>query len=125
MLSQNQTIQPEALEKKDIVASWPLNFVVIEDSQVDSLLSDLDPVMPWAVRKAAAQRLGDHPCPQALQGLLDHLPTDPFWMVRCAIIQTLERTGDPGAVPVLQAVAQNDSFQVVRAYAAKAVDSLT
>jgi hypothetical protein len=33
--------------------------------------------------------------------------------------------GDPGAIPTLHEVADNDSFQVVRAYAAKAVERLS
>jgi HEAT repeat protein len=62
--------------------------------------------------------------PEALPGLLDALPADPFWMVRCAIIQALEKIGDPMAIPTLQEVANSDGFQVVRSYAAKAVDRL-
>jgi len=61
---------------------------------------------------------------EALPGLLAALPVDNFWMVRCEIIQALERIAHPAAVPVLRSVAQNDSFQVVREYAAKAVQRL-
>ena len=63
--------------------------------------------------------------PDALPGLLDALPADPFWMVRCATIQTLEMIGDQEAVPTLQEVAKSDGFQVVRSYAAKAVERLS
>jgi HEAT repeat protein len=63
--------------------------------------------------------------PEALHGLLDALPDDPFWMVRCAIVQALEMIGDPAAIPALQEAAERDSFQVVRSHAAKAVERLT
>ena len=63
--------------------------------------------------------------PEALPGLLDALPVDPFWMVRCAIIQALESIGDPEAVPTLRQIAKSDRFQVVRSYAAKAVERLS
>ena len=81
--------------------------------------------MPWGVRKAAAQKLGEYREPRALQGLLDRLPTDPFWMVRCAIFQALASIGDPSAIPTLSAVAKNDGFRVVRSYAAKAIEMLS
>ena len=44
---------------------------------------------------------------------------------RSDIIQALERIGDAAAVPTLRSVAKNDGFQVVRAYAAKAVERLS
>ena len=62
--------------------------------------------------------------PDALSGLLDVLPTDPFWMVRCAIIQALERIGDPRAIPTLREIEKSDGFQVVRSYDAKAIERL-
>jgi HEAT repeat protein len=46
-------------------------------------------------------------------------------MVRCEIIQALERIGDAAAVSTLCSMAKNDSFQVVRSYAAKAVERLS
>jgi hypothetical protein len=46
-------------------------------------------------------------------------------MVGCAMIQALERIGDPVAVPTLRKVARKDRFQIVRSYAAKAIDRLT
>jgi len=46
--------------------------------------------------------------PEATPGLLAALPTDPFWMVRCAIIQALEMIGDPGAIPTLREVAKSN-----------------
>ena len=46
-------------------------------------------------------------------------------MVRYDIIQALEMIGDPGAIPTLQMVAQSDGFQLVRSYAAKAVERLS
>ena len=62
---------------------------------------------------------------EAVPGLLDALLGDPFWMVRCAIIQALEMIGDPWAIPTLREVAENDGFQVVRSHAAKAVERLS
>jgi HEAT repeat protein len=61
----------------------------------------------------------------AVQGLLDHLPSDSFWMVRCAIIQALERIGDPQAIPTLKTVAKNDRFRIVQSYAVKAIQRLS
>jgi hypothetical protein len=46
-------------------------------------------------------------------------------MVRCAIIQALERIDDPRAIPILREVAKNDGFHVVREYAVKANERLS
>jgi HEAT repeat protein len=46
-------------------------------------------------------------------------------MVRCSIIQALEKIGDPRAIPTLREVAVNDRFQVVRSYATKAIEKLS
>jgi HEAT repeat protein len=61
---------------------------------------------------------------EALPGLLQALVSDPFWMVRCAIIQALEMIADPAAIPTLKQVAREDGFQVVRSHAVKAIDRL-
>lgn len=64
-------------------------------------------------------------CSQAvLPVLLDVLPTDSFWIIRCSIIQALERIGDPAAIPTLREVAKHDRFSVVRSHAAKAIGIL-
>jgi HEAT repeat protein len=46
-------------------------------------------------------------------------------MVRCAIIQAIEKIGDPAAIPTLKQVSVNDSFQVVRSHALKAIERLS
>jgi hypothetical protein len=93
--------------------------------KVEELLSDLSPDTPWGDRQIAAKKLGYLRSREALPGLLGALPVDPFWMVRCAIIQALEMIGDPGAIPTLREVAICDGFQVVRSYAAKAIERLS
>ena len=50
---------------------------------------------------------------------------DPFWMVRYAIIQALEKIGDPRAIPTLQQVEKDDAFLTVRSNAAKAIETLS
>jgi len=95
------------------------------DQELDDLLAKLSPETPWGERQAAAKRIGSLRLSKALPALLASLPADPFWMVRCDIIQALERIGDAAAVPTLRSVAKNDGFQVVRAYAAKAVERLS
>ena len=95
------------------------------DYELEALVADLSPSKPWGDRKIAAERIGNLRVQGALPALLTALPRDPFWMVRCAIIQTLEKLGDPRSIPTLQKVAKMDSFQVVRSYAAKAVKRLT
>lgn len=104
------------------------SLVAIEhtsDPELDKLLAELSPEVPWGDRQLAAKRIGSKGYSSALPALLAALPDDPFWMVRCSIIQTLEKIADPAAIPALLERAQNDDFQVVRAYAAKAVDRLS
>ena len=62
---------------------------------------------------------------EALPWLLSALSTDPFWMVRYAIIQALIMIGDPGAIPALREAVKKDGYQAVRSYAAKAVHRLS
>ena len=105
--------------------AWPLAAYLEVDFVASQILVELSPDVPWDVRKSAAQRLGDCGGAVAVQGLLEHLPSDPFWMVRCEIIQALERIGDPQAIPTLKKVAKNDRFRIVQSYAAKAIQRLS
>lgn len=89
------------------------------------LLANLSPEKPWIVRKTAAEKLGNNRSQDSLPALLSALPSDPFWMVRCAIIQAIEKIGDPRAISTLREVADRDGFQVVRAYAEKAIERLS
>jgi len=103
-------------------------LIAVEDQpepKIKTLLADLTPDTPWGQRQIAAKRLGHLRSTESVPGLLATLPVDPFWMVRCAIIQALEMIGDPGAIPILQEVAMNDDFQVVRSYATKAIERLS
>ena len=103
----------------------PLAFVVQPDIKMYTLLADLSPDRPWGERKMAAKKLGYLRDPQAVPGLLDALPSDPFWVVRCAIIQALEMIGDRNSISTLREVAESDGFQVVRSHADKAVERLS
>jgi HEAT repeat protein len=102
-----------------------LALVVQPDIKLYKLLADLSPDTPWGERKIAAKRLGSMRSPEALPGLLDALPADPFWMVRCAIIQALEMIGDSGAIPTLREIANSDGFYIVRSHAVKAIERLS
>lgn len=117
--------RPQENEEMNI---FDLPSIVINDQpqgKIDELVAALSPHISWGERQVAAQKLGYLASPHALPGLLHALPSDPFWMVRCAIIQALERIGDSSAVSILREVASNDSFQVVRSYAAKAIVRLS
>jgi HEAT repeat protein len=103
----------------------PREVATIPDPKVEKLLADLSPDRDWGRREIAAQKLGYMRSQEGVPGLLNALPSDPFWMVRCAIIQALEMIGDPKAIPTLQEVANKDGFQVVRSYAAKAIERLS
>jgi hypothetical protein len=64
----------------------------------------------------AAQCLGQMRSTEALPGLLAALLTDPFWMLRCAIIQALEMIGDPEAIlpcKRLPAATASRSFELM------------
>jgi HEAT repeat protein len=116
---------PEVAEQMNTYLTFPLTLVVQPDIKLYKLLADLSPETPWGDRKIAAQELGYMRNPEALPGLLEALPDDPFWMVRCAIIQALEMIGDARAIPTLGKVAKSDGFQVVRSHAAKAIERLS
>jgi HEAT repeat protein len=94
------------------------------DYKLTQLLADLAPEVAWGERQMAARKLGYRRCQKAVPALTEALPQDPFWMVRCEIIQALEKIGDPRAIPTLRKIAKMDGFQVVRAYATKAIERL-
>jgi HEAT repeat protein len=102
----------------------PLEIEVKPHGRADHLLAKLGPDTPWGDRQIAARKLGYMRSLEAVAILLDFLPADPFWMVRCSMIQALERIGDPKAIPALQQVAEGDRFQVVRSHAIKAIGKL-
>jgi HEAT repeat protein len=124
MLTANFNQRPEVVDQ--INTYWtPSLELVVPDIKMYKLLADLSPDTPWGERKIAAHRLGSMRSPEALPGLLDALPADPFWMVRCAIIQALEMIGDSGAIPTLREIANSDGFYIVRSHAAKAIERLS
>ena len=116
------------LEVVDMMNSFrilPQANEVQPNHKLKNLLADLTSETSWYDRKIAAQKLGYMHNQEALSGLLCALPVDPFWMVRCAIIQALENIGDVRSIPTLWKVANSDGFQVVRSYAAKAIERLS
>lgn len=125
MLQVMKNQYPEVVDDIHPITAFPLSIEVRPAREIEQLISNLSPKVPWGQRQSAAKRLGSMKDQTAVPALLEVLPTDPFWMVRCAIIQALERIGDPNAIPTLRKVAQNDSFQVVRSYAAKAIERLS
>lgn len=114
----------EAAFKINSFEAFPIEIKVQSDQKLDKLLADLSSNSSWYDRKIAAQKIGRMRNPDAMPALLDMLPVDPFWKVRCAIIQALEVIGDPTAIPCLREIQKSDHFQVVRSYAAKAIESL-
>lgn len=90
------------------------------DQELAVLLADLEPDRPWGARRSAARKLGYMDSRAAVPALMRALPGDSFWMVRCAMIQALEKIGDARALPTLRQVAVADHFQIVRSHAAKA-----
>lgn len=115
---------------EDIVLAYtpsppPKTIEIHLESRLRKLLTDLSPEVPWGDRQIAARKIGYLRDSQAVPGLLSALLIDPFWMVRCTIIQALEMIGDRSAVQPLEEVARNDSYQVVRSYAAKAAERLS
>ena len=120
-------ISQSANEVKDLRVYQVLPIAVVEylDPKVEKYLAQLSPDTPWGDRQIAAKRLGSLRSNAALPGLLFALLSDNFWMVRCSIIQALEKIGDPGAIQVLEDVAKSDGFQVVQSYATKAIERLS
>ena len=125
MLAVNLDQRPQVVDKMNPFTTYPIAVEVQPDRKLYKFLADLSPDTPWGDRQIAAKKLGSMRSQEALPGLIDALPADPFWMVRCAIIQALEMIGNPGAIPTLRKVAHNDGFQVVRSYAVKAIDRLS
>ena len=124
MFTAIQNQHPQVLDKMNTFTTLPMDIEVQPDCKLAALLAALTPDTPWGERQIAARKLGCMRNLEATSGLLAALPGDPFWMVRCAIIQALEMIGDPRAIPTLQEVTKNDGFQVVRSYAAKAIERL-
>jgi HEAT repeat protein len=112
-------------EVMNTFTTLPIAIESEPDQALDALLADLSPSVPWGDRKIAAEKLGNARISESVPQLLAVLPTDPFWMVRCAIIQALEKIGDLRAIPTLHEVASQDSFQVVRSYANRAIERLS
>jgi HEAT repeat protein len=125
MFTAIQNQPPQVVDKMNTFTTLPIAIEVQPDRKLSALLADLSPDTPWGERQNAARKIGYMRNSEATLGLLAALPGDPFWMVRCAIIQALEMIDDPRAIPTLQDVAKNDSFQVVRSYAAKAIERLS
>ena len=105
--------------------TFPITVKVSKNNKLEALLVKLYPATPWGERQLAAKRLGSLHDPKALPMLLSALLTDPFWMVRTAIIQAIEMIDDPAAIPTLKEVMDNDDYQAVRSYAAKVVERLS
>jgi HEAT repeat protein len=107
------------------ISTLPITLQVYPNQKIEVFLAELSPSTSWGNRQMAAKKLGSMRDPEALPALLQSLLTDPFWMVRTAIIQALEMIGDPAAIATLEEVAVNDNFQVVRSYAKKAIKRLS
>lgn len=105
--------------------SLPIAIDILADGEIGYLASEMSPSIPWADRQAAAIKLGQSLCPEATQILLARLQDDPFWMVRCTIIQVLESLGDGCSIPILHEVAANDEFTAVRSAAEMAIERLS
>ena len=71
------------------------------------------------------QENGQDAKPRCAIWVIRYSADDDFWMVRCAIIQALEMIETIRAIKVLEKVADQDSYQVVRSYAAKAIERLS
>ena len=125
MLTENTYQFSEVVDKANQFTTFPLVIAAQPKYELEMLLANLTLNTPWGERQIAAKKLGYMRDLEALPGLLAALPTDPFWMVRCAIIQALEMIGDVKALLTLREVAKRDSFQVVRSYAAKAIERLS
>jgi len=124
MYQENFNQQAEVLDQMKSLAAISVAIKVQPDHEALQLLANLFADVAWGNRQAAARKLGYMKCHEAVPALVEALPDDPFWMVRCDIIQALEKIGDPLAIPVLRQVSKNDGFQVVRAYATKAIERL-
>jgi HEAT repeat protein len=124
MYQANYDQQQEVLDQMNPFSGTAVAIEIQPDHESLQLLANLSAGVAWGNRQAAARKLGHIKCQEAVPALVEALPDDPFWMVRCDIIQALEKIGDPRAIPALRQVSKNDGFQVVRAYAAKAIERL-
>jgi HEAT repeat protein len=118
-----QTLQQ--MNPAGAAVTLPVSVETQTDDVLGQLLDTLSTSPYWPERQAAAIRLGDLGGDEAHAGLVAALPDDPFWMVRCTIVQSLERIGKADSMPVLQATAERDPNQVVRQYAAATVQYLS
>ena len=125
MLAVNINQRLEEVDKLNTFTTLPIAIEVQPDHKLHKLLAELSSDTPWGDRQIAAKKIGYMRSSEALPGLLAALPAEPFWMVRCAIVQALEMIGDPMVIPTLREIAKSDGFQVVRSYAAKAVERLS
>jgi HEAT repeat protein len=124
MYQANVDQHPEVVDQMKPIAAMAVALKVHPDHELAQNLANLAPDVAWGDRQIAARKLGNMRNLEAVPALADALPADPFWMVRCDIIQALDKIGDPRAIPVLRQVAKKDGFQVVRSYAAKAIERL-
>jgi HEAT repeat protein len=125
MLAVNINQRLEEADKLNIFTTLPIAIEVQPDHNLYKLLAELSSDTSWGDRQIAAKKIGYMRSSEALPGLLAALPAEPFWMVRCAIVQALEMIGDPMVIHTLREIAKIDGFQVVRSYAAKAVERLS
>ena len=114
MLKMNLDQNTQVVEAWNTYSAFPIAIEVQPASPLDELTANMSHDVPWFERKIAAQKLGCTESSEAIPVLLSALRNDPFWMVRCAVIQALERIGDPGIIPALQEAAVHDGFQAVR-----------
>ena len=119
------TQRTEVKDRMDVLSTFQVAVKIQPESKISQTLAELAPEIPRCERKQAARKLGCMRSSEALPGLLDALVGDPFWMVRCTIIQALEMICIPEAIPALCYVAEYDTFQVVRSHAAIAVERLS
>ena len=125
MLAEKTYISPKITDfQMETLKSLPIQIEVIPEGEIDLLAACFSSSTPWADRQAAAVKLGQSQHPEALPILLSALQNDPFWMVRCTIIQALETIGDAYAIPTLQDVAAHDDFSAVRSAAGNAIKRL-
>lgn len=108
----------------DSFTAQAIQIEIIPELEIEYLAANLSPNTPWAERQSAAKKLGQSRHPKALAILLSALQNDPFWMVRCTIIQSLEIIGDTHAIPALEIAAAQDDFSAVRSAAETAIRRL-
>ncbi len=125
MLAEKRNDSSEAVDRNKTGSAYLLGSEDARDRKIGAYLAKLSPEIPWGHRQIAAQELGAIGSSKALPGLLSALLSDPFWMVRCAIIQAIERIGDPSVISTLHEVAKSDGYPTVRSYAEKAIERLS